>query len=291
LQTKVVPRQNRNSTLSPYQEMNLDDQVEIHRRALELRAGGLAYSKTISRLLHEFGVSLPKSTMSYWARGLHGPLGRAYAFSPSPIPELAYIIGVEKGDGSLNIRRKQYNYRIRLQSIDVDFVKEFDRCLSRVLNSSRHALWTGAGRNETHVEASSFLLLRFLQRPLEEFRPIIEHCVKCSAAFLRGFFDSEGSVEKSGSVTASNCDVSLLKYVQHLLSKVFDISTTGPSLKSRKDSLISRRGRTYRRNSDCFSIRISNRFRLRFLEKIGITIVRKSNRLHEILQAEKPTVS
>lgn len=187
----------------------------------------------------------------------------------------------------MNIRYDQSNYRIRLQSIDVEFVEEFDRCLSKVLNSPRHALWIGAGRNETHVEASSFLLFRFLQKPFEELKPFIEHCADCSAAFLRGFFDSEGCVDKSGSTTASNCDVGLLKYVQYLLAMVFDIGTTGPHLQSRKGSLIIRRGRTFSRNSDCFVIRVRNRFRLQFLEKVGITIARKNSRLRRILQMKE----
>ena len=264
--------------------MNLDRQVQIHRRALELRTYGHSYCEIITQLFNEHKVRIPKSTISYWARGLHGPLGRAYPFTPSPTPNLAYIIGVQKGDGSLNIRYEQYSYRIRLQSIDLEFVEEFNRNLSNVLNSSKHTLWKGAGRKETHVEASSFLLHHFLESPFEELKPFVEHCAECSAAFLRGFFDSEGCVDKSGSITASNCDIDLLKYVQYLLSKCFGIGTTGPHLQSRKGSLITRRGRTYRRNSDCFSIRVRNRFRLRFLERIGITIHRKSGRLRRILQ-------
>lgn len=285
MRVRAIPRENRKSSSESYQGMNLDDQIDIHRRAVELGSFGLSYSKIIARLFQDFGVRLPKSTVSYWERGLHSPQGRAHTFAPSPTPELAYVIGVEKGNGSLNIRHKQSNYRIRLQSIDVEFVKEFDRYLSQVLNSHRHALWTGAGRNETHVEASSFLLLRFLQRPFEELKPFIEHCAQCSAAFPRGFFDSEGCVDKSGSTTAYNCDVGLLKYIQHLLAKVFDMGTTGPHLQSRKGSLIVRRGRTYRRNSDCFAIRVGNRFRLQFLEKVGLTIARKNSRLRRILQA------
>jgi intein-encoded DNA endonuclease-like protein len=287
LHASLIPRETGRPASESYQGTNLDCQIGINKQALELRTRGFTLSEIIKKVFDEFGVRLQKSTVSYWTRGLHNPLGRAHSFSPVPIPELAYVIGVEKGDGSLNIRQMQYSYRIRLQSVDREFVEEFDRCLSKVLNSARHAFWTGAGRREIHVVASSYLLYSFLQRPFEELRPFVEHCAECSAAFLRGFFDSEGCVDKSGSVTASNCDITLLKYVQWLLTKTFGIETTGPRLQSRKGSLITRRGKTYRRNSDCFGIRIRNKFRIQFLKKIGITISRKKNRLGQILKAKE----
>lgn len=109
-----------------------------------------------------------------------------------PTPELAYVIGVTLGDGSLN--RKGYNQRIRLQSVDLDFVLEFDRCLSKVLDSRRHTPWFDSRRSEIHIEASSVLLHDFLSQRWEVMKPWIEHCSQCVSMLLRGFFDSEGSV-------------------------------------------------------------------------------------------------
>lgn len=265
----------------PYQGLGLDRQIEIHRRALELRALGSTYKKIASRIHDEFGARISKDTLITWTKEGRRPLGRAHAFVPTPIPELAYVIGVERGDGSLNVRQDVYNYRIRLQSVDEDFVEEFNRCLSKVLNTPKHATRRGAGRRETHVEASSFLLHRFLQKPLEELRLFIEHCTECSAAFLRGFFDSEGSVDRRGSLTMWNSDARLLGYIQDLLLGTLGIETTGPYLGTRKGSTLTRRGRTYVRNSDCCGIRVRNKFRRRFLQEIGMTIVRKRLRLLE----------
>ncbi len=266
-----------------YQGIDLDGQISIYDRAMELRAHRYTYHRIVSKIHDEFGARITKRTLITWTKEGRSPLGRAHAFVPTPIPELAYIIGVEKGDGSLNVRQDVYNYRIRLQSIDLDFVDEFNRCLSKVLNTPRHATWSGAGRRETHVEASSFLLYRFLQKQFEELRPFIEHCVQCSAAFLRGFFDSEGSVGKDGSLTAWNSRKSLLKYVQGLLVRSLGIETTGPHLGTRKGSRLTWRGRTYIRNSDCFGIRVRNKFRGLFLQKIGLTIERKKLTLRQAL--------
>lgn len=184
----------------------------------------------------------------------------------------------------MNVNRATYSYRIRLQAIDREFVEEFDRCLSSDLGAPRHATWRGAARKEIHVVGSSFLLHQFLSQPFENLKPYIEHCDYCVAAFLRGFFDSEGCVSLSGSISASNCDVPLLEYVQHLLTDYLKIGSTGPYVRSRKGSSMTARGRTYVRNSDCYEIRLRNRSRQAFLKEVGITIERKRVRLLEHFQ-------
>jgi DNA transposition AAA+ family ATPase len=37
---------------------------------------------------------------------------------------------------------------------------------------------------------------------IEKIRRFVEHCERCMAMFLRGFFDSEGSVSKNGYITS-----------------------------------------------------------------------------------------
>ena len=262
-----------------YQLIQLNQQIVIHYRVLELRALGLPYSQIRAKMACECGVRIPKSTISYWTRRIHGPLGRAYDLRSFPSKELAYLIGVQKGDGSLNVNRETHSYRIRLQSIDKEFVEEFDRCLSQILGSPRHALWSGAGRREIHAVGSSFLLHQFLNQPFVKHKSYIEHCGECVAAFLRGFFDSEDCISKLGSISASNCDKAMLEYVQLLLLNQFGIGSTGPFLQTRKGTLMTIRNRTYVRNSDCYLIRIEGKFKRDFLGKIGITISRKRARL------------
>jgi len=195
-----------------------------------------------------------RNQVSDWINGRHSPIGRAHQFQPRPSPELAYIIGVEAGDGSLNLNR--YNYRIRLKAIDREFVQEFDRCLSIVLSTPRHRIWKSSDSNEFHLDASSYLLYKFLRRPMWVLMPYVETSPKCVSAFLRGFFDSEACASKNGDVTASNTNVELLKYVQRLLRGYLGISTTGPRLGTKKGSILARKGRIYFRKSDCFLIRV-----------------------------------
>ncbi len=127
--------------------------VRAHERAKQLRAEGMSYNKIMENLKVELGYKSSKGQLSGWLRGIHTPFGSANRFSPEPTPELAYVIGVELGDGSLN--RKGYNRRIRLSSIDLEFVMEFDRCVSIVLCTRRHKPWFDKDKGTFSVEARS----------------------------------------------------------------------------------------------------------------------------------------
>jgi intein-encoded DNA endonuclease-like protein len=248
---------------------------------MKLRRESLTYSRIRDDIELRYNVRLPKATISDWVCGRHSPMGRANKFDSRPSPELAYVIGVEAGDGSLNFNR--YNYRIRLKANDKEFVEEFDRCLSRMLSTARHKIWKAKGIEEYQLDVSSFVLYRFLRRPLQELRPWIEHDEECVSAFLRGFFDSEGSPSKEGVVTASNTNLDLLRYVQMLLLKHFGIVTTGPRLGTKKGTPLLRRGKTYLRNSDCYYIRLRIAHLETFYRKVGFTISRKNSRLEQAL--------
>jgi intein-encoded DNA endonuclease-like protein len=198
--------------------------IDLYGGAKALRRQGLTYSEIAEALRKQHRAAPSKGQLSEWLRGIHGPFGSANRFLGKPIPELAYVIGVKLGDGSLN--RKGYNRRIRLQSVDLDFVLEFDRCLSQVLGT------------------------------------------------LRGFFDSEGCLDKGGHLTCSNSDFALLRFVQHLLS-FFKIETTEPRLHTRAGTKISNRGRAYIRRSDVYLIYIRTRSLVSFNLSVGFTIQRK----------------
>lgn len=80
----------------------LEIRVEIFERAKALRKKGLSYSGIQSVVSEEYGFSPSKSMLSEWLRGKHHPLGSANRFAAEPTPELAYVVGVEFGDGSIS---------------------------------------------------------------------------------------------------------------------------------------------------------------------------------------------
>ncbi|MDA4126660.1 MAG: DNA endonuclease [Thaumarchaeota archaeon] len=265
----------------------LDLRLALFEEVLRLKKEYLSYGKIISEIEERHNVTLAKGTISGWVNGTSTPFKAGHVFFPRPTPELAYAIGVKTGDALLNVKAKTYQYRIRLQAVDREFVEAFNRAVAKILGCAPHRLLKGDTAREIHVEFGSYLLHKFLERPLGELAPFIEHDKRCVAAFLRGFFDSEGSVAVGGSVTASNSSLELLGYVRLLLSKYFGIETTGPHLYTRKGSLMMRRGRLYRRNVDCFSIYVKRRSLEKFSEEIGLTIERKSLRLKMALASSK----
>ena len=261
----------------------LEVRIKSYDRAKLLRSRRMSYSEIAETLEKESGYRPSKGQLSGWLRGIHGPFGSANRFDSEPTPELAYVIGVKFGDGSIS--RKGYNRSIRLQSVDLEFVFEFDRCLSIVLGTRRHKPWFDTKRREIQVEARSVLLYNFLRQSWKDLKSWIEHCSKCVSMFLRGFFDSEGSISREGYVKAYNSDVDLLKYVQNLLSLYFEIDSTGPHLCIRAGTKISRRGHIYFRRRDCYSIYVRARSLANFHEAVGFVIQRKKVRLLAKLEA------
>jgi intein-encoded DNA endonuclease-like protein len=84
------------------------------------------------------------------------------------------------------------------------------RCLAKVLNRReiRPRYRRSSGRYV--VEAKSKTLYELLRKPVEldRLKPYVEHCERCVAAFIRGFADSEGSVDKRGYIHIYNTNLS-----------------------------------------------------------------------------------
>jgi intein-encoded DNA endonuclease-like protein len=141
------------------------------------------------------------------------------------------------------------------------------------------------GRYYYHTRVGSKTLYELLKKPvdLERLRKYIEHCDKCSAAFLRGFFDAEGSILKDGSIYVRNSDYRLLKYVQSLLGR-FKIVAMGPNLLCRRGSITHSNGKQYTRRHDSYYIYIKRSYNTWFYKYIGFTIKRKQERLVNYLR-------
>jgi len=256
----------------------------MFRRVIQLRQQSYLYREIIEEIQDQFGVRLAKETISGWVRGKSSPLNSGHLFDPKPTPELAYVIGVETGDAFLNEKRNNYQYRIRLRAVDVEFVEAFNLAVARVLGCPPHKLWKGKHIRETEVEFGSYLLYKFLSQPLDELKPYIEHSAECVAAFLRGFFDSEGCIDTNRNLSASNSDLRLLNYVQHLLLTYLGIETTHPRIGTKKGSVITRRGKSYRRKTNVYEIRLRGGYLQAFYDRIGFTIRRKRTRLEGALK-------
>ena len=129
------------------------------------------------------------------------------------------MIGVALGDGYVKkksrVRKGYNNVIIRLEVKDKEFTEEFARCLTKVLGRRpiKPRYRDNIGRYV--VEAESKTPYELLRKPLglDRIKKYIEHCERCVAAFLRGFADSEGCVDKRCQIRIYYTDLRLLTYV------------------------------------------------------------------------------
>jgi intein-encoded DNA endonuclease-like protein len=257
-------------------QRDLAQRMQLFDAVKKYRAEGKSYNAIIAAVEEEFHVRLSKSHVSNWTTGKNLPDGSVTKFVPVPTTSLCYVIGVMQGDGSMSICG-DHNYRLKLRVTDNDFAQAFAGAIGIVLNKTGPPVRFHTKTNAWHVDVSSLLLQQFLRRPLEELRPTIEHCDECSGAFLRGFFDSEGSMS-GRSLTASNGDLELLAMVTNRL-RALSIEFAGPYLIKEGGDLVMIRGKLWRRNLNQYYVHIRARSLKLFQEKVGFCIKRKSDSL------------
>lgn len=245
-----------------------------------MRQRGLSYAQMQKKLFDDGGNYLSKALISYWLRGIHGPSGRLNRFRLEPSPELSYVIGVALSDGNVNVH--EYHREILLSVRHKDFASEFSICLGRVLGRDvPYKVRWSAKRGRWIVQGSSILLHRFLNCNWFSLRKWIEHCWKCESAFLRAFYDGEGSI-CGKSLTIYNTNRQMLSYIQDLLRHA-DIETTQLHLNTKVGTQLtdSKNGRIYIRRRNCYALYVRARSLPKFTLSIGFTIGRKQERLLE----------
>jgi len=260
--------------------------------AQELRRRGLSYDEIRNELHRKYGVWIPVPTIIGWLSGKHDPRnGRRIPSLEmlAPSEDLAYTIGVTIGDGSTPVICDDDGYEqgvISLAAKDKEFVEEAAMRLARVLNRQPPKIYYDEKSGRYYFRVYSQTLYELLKKPIdiEKIRRYVEHCEKCMAAFLRGFFDSEGDVTLNGEMRVANSNYQLLEYVRWLLKMMFDIETTEPKPIHRRGSLMCVKGKQYVRRRDVYRIRVQARSALNFYRRIGFTIRRKQERLEEYLR-------
>jgi intein-encoded DNA endonuclease-like protein len=261
--------------------------IKIYNDVHKLRKRWLSHTKIRKEIYRKYGVWIGKSTISYWTRKIHSPYnGRRI---PSlellkPSEDLANVIGVRLGDGYTY--EGSSDYVIGLRAKDKEFVEDFGRRLGNVLG--RAPIRPRKDARRYIVEAASKTLYELLRKPidLKRIRKHVEHCLKCTAAFLRGLFDSEGCVSKEGYIKLYNTNYEVLAYAQKLLLRRFGIESTGPWPNKQKGTTTydPRTGKPYKANEDSYYIYVRTEGLLKFYLYIGFTIPRKQKRLEGYLR-------
>jgi intein-encoded DNA endonuclease-like protein len=117
------------------------------------------------------GRKISLDTIKGWISDNHSPYGRVYRLPEEPIPELAYIIGVNFGDTSRS-KNWRRNYTIRIRVKDEDFAREFARAASVVLRR-RCKVWFDLKRGLWQTDVLSIMLYKLVTRPLSELEATI----------------------------------------------------------------------------------------------------------------------
>lgn len=201
----------------------LVEKLELYNKALQLRKRKKWGKRRIARKL-----GVPQGTVDHWLYHKNKPDTIYNHPDLSPSPELSYVIGVAYGDAYLYYCGKQKG--VRLEVTDRDFMEEFNRCVSKVLGKKhRYPVYTKRqfGRKLAYgINSRSQLLYDFLKSSLNEHKMVVD---SYPAEFIRGFFDSEGTVRKEGMralVNAVNTNKEILILIQELLLRKFKIHST-----------------------------------------------------------------
>ena len=258
----------------------LGSRIELYYLVSELVQRKLSYRQIQQVVLQRKHAWLSKSTISYWARRIHNPLGKVNQFQSGPSPELAYVIGVVLGDGNLNIHG--YNAELILAVTDYDFAEEFSASLATILGQPKpYKVRWHPRKNRWIVQGASILLYNFLSCDWRDLKKWIEHCSRCRAAFLRAFYDAEGSVS-GRKLSLHNTKKALLLYIQDLL-KQHRIETSRLYLRRSAGTALldPGSGKVYFRRKDGFSFIVRTKSLPQFAKEIGFSIERKQRRLCE----------
>ncbi|WP_413398900.1 LAGLIDADG family homing endonuclease [Pyrococcus kukulkanii] len=258
---------------------------KVREEVRRLRKEGLSYSKITEIIKEEYGVGISKATVMRWCKGESDPLRKVRRINFES-PSLAYVVGVHLGDGSVSLDDR-YRYRIRLKVVDREFAEAFAEALKDIglrpslyweNDSSRVGRWV--------VEAVSKELYMFLSGPREK---LFEVAGRWPVEFLRGFFDSEGSVyvdkrnPRIGRIAIGNSDLEVLELCKELLEKLGISSSIYLVKKAGDISYI--RGKRYRYTRNFYILVIGRiESRKKFAKLISSTIPRKQKKLFKFLE-------
>jgi len=260
--------------------MRREYSYEDYKRAMELLNKGLGPTR-VSRIL-----DIPKHTIRGWIYQYKVPWLARWA--PEPSKELAYVLGVLYGDG---YTAREYNsYYMELLVKDYEFAEAFSRNIAKVLNKRyKKPTWSRSNTWRVYYSSKAFYTW-FKRQSLETLKKYIEYNKDIVKYFLQGLYDSEGSNYRCRGVFLCNSDLDLLRYIQYLLKKYFDIRATGPYLHKRAGSIyITRNGRKFKANHNIYILAISRKRDIHmFLSHIGFSIKEKQLGLPRRRRQPKP---
>jgi len=184
--------------------------------------------------------------------------------------DFGYVVGTILGDGCLA------KDRIQMGVIDFDFAKEFQKklenCFNKKANINIKIIKNTKRKNQFIVTLCSVEIVNYMKKLLKSLEWINFKSKSFKRGFLRGMFDSEGSIDMdSRTFCFSNANEKILSLFRNLCLD-FGIKVTKI------------RGKGSRKHIDIYPIKD----RYLFYKSIGITIERKRKLFeNEIIKRKK----
>lgn len=268
--------------------------LKEYDEVIELRNLGWGATK-ISTSLSYKGIFIKKGTIAGWIYRNKKPfeektLKRIPENSKLLTKEKAYILGVLCGDGYIRIQNISAGYLVGLDVCDEEFADEFRRCLrevygllpSKKVRRRKSTNFTTTPKPQYVINLLSKLVIQNLLSYSNSFKTkdweiplkILKADLEIKSAFLRGLFDSEGTIrlKKKGHACLQICSGNKhsLYIIREMLKKDFDINLKS---KSQRNMLIL----------------VTERYKdiKNFSDKIGFSIRRKEETLDSCLLSYK----
>lgn len=200
----------------------------------------LTNGKSKKKLSKELGITRATLIRNLRIRGIQrNAKPPRYDPNLNPTYELGYVLGVVYGDGYYTYRKDTKAYMIGLNATDKEFVEYFTLQLCKVLERKTHILISklqpkapNRKLQHTTIIGSKKLVLFIKSLNIRQLEERIEATEECKIGFIRGFFDSEGSIhltscEHSGrktpkwlKISISNTNKELLEMIQHFFTSL-----------------------------------------------------------------------
>jgi len=202
-------------------------------------------------------------------------------------PQKSYLLGVLCGDGYIDFSDRRGTFQVGLQTIDKEFALKFGRALEYVYKITpsfssivpKNENWSKKYQIRICSKNTCLDILNYNSFKTENWRVPVE--IKksnkiCKSQFLKGFFDSEGYVDKkSRRIGVTSINHLGLQKIRNMLLE-FKIRS---SIKEHK---------VYGNRRFLFVLDIHDRKSIEiFYRKIGFTIDRKQKALKNILKSYK----
>ncbi|RLF23292.1 MAG: hypothetical protein DRN15_06850 [Thermoprotei archaeon] len=204
---------------------------ELLREIKELRDRGYGYKRIRKYLKEKYGIEVSNSTLHYLVRVKLGDENVAISeipWEPRRCPELAYIIGVALGDASLIITKridwpesKRYFFKLKVR--DKEFAEEVKKVIERLGLPCSEVKEYYDRRDEAVYYSVYCYVKRFVLflRDLKDHPEKVWEWIKgYEEEFLRGFYESEGCLHKSGKILIYNTRREYIDIVTECLQRL-----------------------------------------------------------------------